>query len=152
MEKVTDTYRDHPSVTAIKSSVARYSNFNLLHGTSQDINTIIDSLNSDLAANSANIPVEFIKLSANVNDNHLANIINKDLNVNSYSENTEIANVKPILKKDERTKIKNDQPVLLNIFSEIYKRFIHESLTLFYFFFQNLFQPTEKLAKIMKAN
>ena len=105
-----------------------------------------------MATNSANIPVEFIKLSANVNDNHLANIINKDLNVNSYSENTEIANVKPILKKDERTKIKNYQPVLLNIFSEIYKRFIHESLTLFDFFFQNLFQPTEKLAKIMKAN
>ena len=40
--------------------------------------------------------------------------------------------VRPIFKKDERTKVKNFRPAsLLNIFTKIYERFIHENLTLF---------------------
>ena len=68
-------------------------------------------------------------MSANVIDSHLANIINKDIDLNCYSENAKIANVRPIFKNDERTKVKNYRPVSpLNIFSKIYERFIHESL------------------------
>ena len=91
-------------------------------------------------------------MSANVTDSHLANIINKDIDLNCYSENAKIANVRPIFKKDERTKVKNYRPVsLLNIFSKIYERFIHENLTSFVnSFLSNLFQLTEKLiAQIM---
>ena len=71
-------------------------------------------------------------MSVNVIDSHLTNIINKDINLDCYSENVKIANVRPIFKKDERTKVKNYRPVsLLNIFSKIYERFIHENLTPF---------------------
>ena len=45
-------------------------------------------------------------MSANVIDNHLANI-NKDIDLNFYSENAKIANGRPIFKKDEGTKVKN---------------------------------------------
>ena len=76
--------------------------------------------------------MKFIKLSANVIDSHLANVINKDINLNSYSENAKIANVRTIFKKDERTKVKNYRPVsLLNTFSKTYKRFIYENVTSF---------------------
>ena len=38
--------------------------------------------------------------------------------------------MRPVFKKDDRTKIKNYRPVsLLNIFSKIYERFLHENLT-----------------------
>ena len=71
-------------------------------------------------------------MSANVIDSHLENIINKDIDLNCYSENAKIANIRPILKKDERTKVKNYRPAnLLNIFSKIYERFMHENLTPF---------------------
>ena len=61
--------------------------------------------------------MKFIKLSANVIDSHLANIINKDIDLNCYSES---AKIRPIFKKDEKTKVKNYRPVsLLNIFSKI---------------------------------
>ena len=71
-------------------------------------------------------------MSVNVNDSHLTNIINKDIDLDCYSENVKIANVRPIFKKDERTKVKNYRPVsLLNIFSKIYGRSIHENLTPF---------------------
>ena len=55
-----------------------------------------------------------------------------DIDLNYYSKNAKIANVRPIFKKDERTKVKRYRPVsLLNIFSKIYERFIHENLTPF---------------------
>ena len=71
-------------------------------------------------------------MSANVIDSHLTNIIDKDIDQNNYSENAKTANVKPVFKKDDRTKMKNYRPVcLLNIFSKIYERYLHESLTSF---------------------
>ena len=67
---------------------------------------------------------------ANVIDSNLAYIIYKDIYLNCYSENAKIANVTPIFKEDKITKVKNYRPVsLLNIFSKIYEKFIHENWT-----------------------
>ena len=38
-------------------------------------------------------------MSANVIDSHLTKIINKDIDLNCYSVNAKIANVRPIFKK-----------------------------------------------------
>ena len=68
-------------------------------------------------------------MSANVIDCHLSNIITCDISKNKYSEHAKTATVRPIFKKDDKTKIKNYQPVsLLNMFSKIYKKFLHENL------------------------
>ena len=75
-------------------------------------------LGSKKATGLYGIPVKFIKLSANVIDSHLANIINKDIDLNCYSESAEI---RTIFKKDEKTKVKNYRSAsLLNIFSKMY--------------------------------
>ena len=69
-------------------------------------------------------------MSANVIDCHLSNIITCDISKNKYSEHAKTATVRPIFKKDDRTKIKNYRPVsLLNMFSKIYEKFLHENLT-----------------------
>ena len=48
---------------------------------------------------------------------------------NKYSKHAKTATVRPIFKKDDRTKIKNYRPVsLLNMFSKIYEKFLHENL------------------------
>ena len=82
-------------------------------------------------------------MSANVIDCHLANIINNDISLNKYSKHAKTATVRPIFKKDGRTKIKNYLPVsLLNTFSKTYERFLHENLTSYIDytdFFQNFF-------------
>ena len=63
---------------------------------------------------------------------HLSNFIACDISKNKYSEHAKTATVRPIFKKDDRTKIKNYLPVsLLNMFSKIYERFLHENLTNF---------------------
>ena len=95
-----------------------------------DINKIINSPNTNKAKGPDRISAKFVKMAASVIDCHLANIINNDISNNNYSEHAKTATVRPIFKKDDRTKIKNYRPVsLLNIFSKIYERFLHENLT-----------------------
>ena len=102
------------------------------HPSTKDVNNIIKSLNANKATGPDGVPAKFITMSANVIDSHLTNIIDKDIDQNNYSENAKTANAKPVFKKDDRTKIKNYRPVsLLNIFSKIYERYLHESLTPF---------------------
>ena len=75
------------------------------------------------------MPLKIIKTAANVTDSHLAYIINKDLKENKFSENAKTALVRPIYKKYDRGKINNYRPVsLLNGFSKMYERFLHDSL------------------------
>ena len=50
------------------------------------------------------IPVKFNKLSVNVIDSHLTNIINKDVDLNCYSQSAKIANIRPIFKKMRKLK------------------------------------------------
>ena len=106
------------------------------------MNKIINWLSSGKATGLDGIPVKFIKLSANIIDSHLSTIINKGKDC--YSESAKTANVRPIFKKDERTKVKNDRPVslILNIFSKIYGRFIHGDLILFVNYFLREFIST----------
>ena len=62
----------------------------------------------------------------------MAYIINKDLKENKFSENAKIALARSIYKKDDRDKIKNYRSIsLLNGFSKIYERFLHDSLSNF---------------------
>ena len=68
-------------------------------------------------------------MSSDIIDSHLTNIIKSDISQKHYSENAKTATVRPIFKKNDRTKVKNCKPVsLLNIFSKIYEMFIHGNL------------------------
>ena len=60
----------------------------------------------------------------------MTNIINSDLKRNAFSDSATVASIRPVFKgKGERTEIKNYRPVsILNCFSKVYERFIHENL------------------------
>ena len=104
--------------------------FHLPKPTAEDINKIIKSLNIKKATGPDQISAKFVQMSANVIDCHLANIISDDILINRYSENSKTANVRPIFKKGDRTVIKNYRPIsLLNVFSKVYERYIHDNLT-----------------------
>ena len=60
----------------------------------------------------------------------LVSLLKKDISNNKFSENAKTAAVRAIFEKGDRTKIKNYGAVnLLNIFTKIYNRFLHENLT-----------------------
>ena len=71
-------------------------------------------------------------MSAYIFDRRLTNIINNNLLRNSFSDSAKIASVRPIFKKGERTEIGNYRLVsILNCFSKIYERFLHNQIVSF---------------------
>ena len=113
VKEIISVYSSHPSIQKIKSLFNTDSKFDLPKPTASDINEIIKSLDTNKATGPDGIPAKFVQMSANVIDCHLSNII-----------------IRTIFKKDDRTKIKNYRPVsLLNMFSKIYEKFLHEDLT-----------------------
>ena len=93
-------------------------------------NQIIKSLNINKAKGSDGISAKFVKISDDIIDCHIANIINKNISNKKFSENAKTATVRPIFKKGDRTEIKTYRPVSLsNIFTKILERFLHENLT-----------------------
>ena len=132
IREIIENYRNHPSIIKIKEIVEEKPIFDFAEATTEDINTIIKSLNPNKATGPDRIPLKIIKTATNVIDSHLAYIISKDLKENNFSENAKTALVRPIYKKDDRDKIKNYRPAsLLNGFSKIYERFLHDSLSKF---------------------
>lgn len=74
-------------------------------------------MNSKKATGPDNIPPKIVKLTADIIDSHITNIINSDIEKNCYSEEAKTATVRPIYKKDDRDKVKNYRPVsILNAF------------------------------------
>ena len=72
------------------------------------------------------------KLSAKIVDSHLCNVINKDLKEFSYADAAKVASVRPAYKKKCRNTMENYRPIsILNTFSNIYERYIHDSFTPF---------------------
>ena len=68
----------------------------------KDINQIIKSLNVNKAKGPDGISAKFAKISADIIDCHIANIISKDISENTYSENAKTANVRAIFKSPSR--------------------------------------------------
>ena len=130
VDKIISKYSSHPSVQKIKREFSIDKEFELAYASAKDINQIIKSLNINKAKVPDGISAKFIKISADYIDCHIADIINKDISNNKFSENAKTATVRPIFEKEDRTEIKNYRPVsLLNIFTKIYERFLHENLT-----------------------
>ena len=67
-----------------------------------DINKLLKNINIKKATGPDTIPPKLVKLSANIVDSHLCNIINKDLKSNYFSDGAKIASVRPTYKKKSR--------------------------------------------------
>jgi len=130
--EIVQKYKDHPSILKIKELNIDMNSFDFPEATTEDINKIIKKLNPNKATGPDRIPLKITIASANIIDSHLQYIINRDKEKNRYSEDAKTALVWPIYKKDDRDQIKNYRPVsLLNGFSKIYERFLHDSLSKF---------------------
>ena len=130
VNEIISVYSRHPSIKRIKQFFIADKNFDLPKANVSNINKIIKSLNTKKAKGPDGISAKIVKISASVIDCHLTNIINNDISNNYYSEHAKTVTVRPIFKKDDRTKIKNYRPVsLLNVFSKVYERFLPENPT-----------------------
>ena len=129
VRKVISVY-NLPSIQKIKSVFNTRSKFDLRKPTASDINKMIKSLDTNKATGPDGIPAKFVQMSANAIDCHLSNILTCDISKNKYSEHAKTATVRPIFIRNDRKNIKNYRPVsLLNMFSKIHEKFLHEGIT-----------------------
>ena len=80
----------------------KYQGFELAYVNAKNINQIIKSVNVNKAKGPDGISAKFAKISADIIDCHIANIISKDISENTYSENAKTANVRAIFKSPSR--------------------------------------------------
>ena len=127
VEKIIKHYKNHPSIETINKICNKKENFDIPTTTTEEINKIIKELDPKKAIGLNKIPPKIVKMSANVIDSHLVNIINNDITINVFSKKAKVACAKPIFKKNEGEKIENYRPVsILNCFSKVYETFLPE--------------------------
>ena len=99
IELIKSKYQNHSSITMINSLNFERKFFEIPQAQVIEINKFIRDINHKKATGPDNIPPKIVKLSANVIDSHLTNIINNDIQKNHFSEDAKRATVKPIYKK-----------------------------------------------------
>ena len=78
------------------------------------------------------MPIKVIKTALKIVDSHLTNVINQDIELNSFFEFAKVASVRPLYKRQERCKIIKYRPVsVLNAFSKICETYLLSCLTPF---------------------
>ena len=127
-KRIIEKYKNHPSIKAIQDTFL--VKFKIEEAKVEQINKNLRNITFRKATGPDKIPPKIVKMSANIIDSHLTNIINSDLKRNAFSDSAKVASIRPIFKgKGERTEIKNYRPVsILNCLSKVYERFIHENL------------------------
>ena len=127
VEKIFKHHKNQPSIETINKICNKKENFDIHTKITEEINKIIKELDPKKATGLDKIPPKIVKMSANVIDSHLANVINNDITKNVFSEKAKVASVRPIFKKNELKEIENYRPVsILNCFSKVYEKFLLE--------------------------
>ena len=130
-KRIIEKYKNQSGIKAIQDTFPVKKEFKIEEAKVEQVNKILRNINSRKATGPDKIPPKIVKMSANIIDSHLTNIINSDVKRNAFSNSAKIASIRPNFKgKGERTAIKNYTLVsILNCFSKVYERFIHENLT-----------------------
>ena len=79
VKQIIKKFESHPSIVEIKKNINIVGKFTIKEATVSDINTLLKLVNTKKATGPDNILLKLVKLSANVIDSYLCNIINKGL-------------------------------------------------------------------------
>ena len=86
VKSIIKKYEFRSSIINLNNKVAKLENrYNIPLATTEQIKKIIKKLNLNKATRPDKIPPKIVILSANRIDSHLANIINHDIDNNSFS-------------------------------------------------------------------
>ena len=137
LSSILDKYRNHRSIVKIlKNKNLQSSSISIPSSswgskiTTEEINTILKSLNSKKAPGIDKIPTKLVKLASDFLAEPLLIVINNSISTSTVPNNAKIASVVPIDKKtDDRYVISNFRPVsILNCFSKVYENVIKNEL------------------------
>ena len=120
VKNIIKQYENHSSIINIKNHIDSPAiRFHISTAKTEDINKIIKNINPKKSTGPDKIPPKIVRLSANMIDSHLMNIMNNDLSNNSFSNEAKVATVRRIYKKKSRDKIENYRPI--SILSSVFQ-------------------------------
>ena len=100
IEGIIRKYQGHPSIVKIESNCFSSIFFYFPKAEVAGINVLLKQTDPKKATGPDTIPPKLVKMSANVIDKHLCNIINMDIENYKVSDNTKVATGRPIYKKN----------------------------------------------------
>ena len=121
--KITEKYKKYDIILELRKNLKLTETFKIPKSKVSDINQLLKNINIKKATCPNTIPPKLIKLLANTVYSHLCNIINKDLESNSFPDAAKIPSVRPIYKKKSRCQVEYYRPVsiLKCVFKNIWK-------------------------------
>ena len=131
VKNIIDNFKNHPCILKIRENVPLTTTvpFSLPLATREEMNTILSKIDVTKSCGPDKIPPKFVKMSADILDKPMVEIINDIVLKSKFSERAKEANVPPIFKKSDRTSKLNYRPVsLLNIFSKILERWMKDKI------------------------
>ena len=100
--------KNHPSIKAIQDTFPVKKKCKIEEAKVEQIFKILRNINSRKATGPVKIPPKIVKMSADIIESRLTNIINSDLKINAFSDPAKVISIRPIFKeKGKRTEIKN---------------------------------------------
>ena len=94
VKNIIKEYENHSSIINIKNHIdSPVIRFDIPTAKIEDMNKIIKNINPKKATGPDKIPPKIVKLSANIIDSHLMNIVNNDLSNDSFSNEAKVATV-----------------------------------------------------------
>ena len=104
-----------------------WKNFSFEPVAHASVLTLLQKLNPSKSAGIDNLTGKFLKEGVPVLASPITDLINLSISLSSFPDDCKIAKLKPLYKKDTKTKPKNYRPVsLLPLISKIMERIIHD--------------------------
>ena len=123
-----EKFKNHSSITLIKSNVKVSNNFFFNELNFSDIFKEISTLNSKKQGTKNGIPAKCSETAHSESFSYLTKVWNEEiLTENSFPENLKLAEVVPVFKKCDATYAKNYRPIsVLPTVSKIFERLMHD--------------------------
>ena len=129
IDTILEEYKSHPSIIMINHKVRVTTKFKFKETTAKKMYDKILSLDSKKATPEDDIPVDVLKCVADIIDQPLADIVNENINENTFPSSLKIQNVTPLHKDDDRSLKKNYRGVsILYIFSKLFEKELNEQI------------------------
>ena len=122
-------YDSHPSIRTIKNNSNPKPQFSFEPTSGDNVCTVLRTLDSKKATGPDLIPPKAIKIGCNILSPHYAAIFNSIIKTSRFPQNSKLADVVPVYKKDDPLKHKNYRPVsLLSSSSKVFEKLLEGQL------------------------
>ena len=131
IERAIKKFKNHPSIVNINRNIPKTTNFEFSQIDIDSIKKMIDDLDSSKSGKFGGIPTNCLKGVSDVSAKFLNYVWNNEvLQDLKFASGLKLADIVPVLKKDESTLVKKYRPVsLLPIISKVFERIMLNQIT-----------------------